>query len=371
MSEADRKQLTEGLGGELADLSTAIEGTATLVCEAVGQPDVLANRAQQLWSSIRRLRFLSDKVMTAGRTPAFRTKPTEVSAALHALRAELGHLTDGLQIELHAATALPPAMADQEALKRALLFLVHAMLEREPDARLLTLRTSTEVTDYEAPRVVATVEVESEAGFGADRNPDRVPIAEAAARNLLAGMGAELDLKHRPGLRCRARVALTAATVGRPVIRTTSPPRLPHPFGGVLLLDDDPMVRSLIQTELSGDGRRVISCADGTAARSLFRATPERFELMVLEAETRRGRGAVLAAEALAATPDVRVLLLTASDDLWAGEAAWPDGRWAELRKPFGIPELRSVVQQLLGPPSAVPQPAEPRSSLTNDAAED
>ena len=108
--------------------------------------------------------------------------------------------------------------------------------------------------------------------------------------------------------------------------------------------------RSLVAREMEKTGRRVFCCADGAAARSLFSATPERFELLILDREARRQPGAVLAAEALSKSPELKILLL--GTEPRPGEEPGPDlGQGCRvLHKPFGITELRDAVGYLLGP---------------------
>jgi DNA-binding response OmpR family regulator len=97
-------------------------------------------------------------------------------------------------------------------------------------------------------------------------------------------------------------------------------------------------------------GRNVIACDEGKAAQSLFSATPERFELLILEQDARRLSGEELAAQALRDWPDVRVILLTSRPSRHhARTESTPDPRCVRIPKPFGLMELRSVIGELLG----------------------
>ena len=49
-----------------------------------------------------------------------------------------------------------------------------------------------------------------------------------------------------------------------------------HAYGGILIVEDDPAVRTVVAREMEKTGRRIFSCPDGAAARSLLLATPER-----------------------------------------------------------------------------------------------
>ena len=56
----------------------------------------------------------------------------------------------------------------------------------------------------------------------------------------------------------------------------------------------------MLTNELRRLGRHVIACDEGRAAESLYSATPERFELLILEQDARRLSGNALAAQAMA-----------------------------------------------------------------------
>ncbi len=345
---APARSLAEKLGAELADLATAIDGGAEHLCAVLHDPAGIPEHADRLRVVVLRLRRLSEKVMSSTRVPTVRLASVDVRTVLARLRDELcAHALDGLQVESAAAATLPAARSDRDVLGLALLFLVHALLELEPNARLLGLRASTRLRDDEAPRVEVVVEVETAAGHGRRLACRHVPLAEVAARNLLTALGAELDLSHRPGARCRAHVLLPAAGHEAPA-PASAPAGSVHPFGGVLLVETDPAVRRMVQAELSQCGRHVVPCADTSSARSLFDATRERFELLVVDAAARRGPGTQLAAEALAANQDVRVLLLASDSDALDETRAWPAERWCLLEKPFTAAQVREAAERLL-----------------------
>ena len=337
------------MGGELADLASCVEGNAQLLCESIGDPVQVAEQAELLWAAVGRLRLFSEKILTSARTPPLEPTPVNLRTLLVSVRHELqDHAIDGLQVKSASDATLPQALADADALRKVLLFLVQSMLKREPNACVLGLRArcASDTT------VELLVEVESESAQ-VDRSRSSAPLGEVAARRLLAALGGQLDLEHDLGRRCSARILLQAVPAD-----LTSPAPAPttvmtaHPFGGVLVLEDDPAIRSMVKREIAKTRRRVVCCADGAAAQSLFHATPERFELLILEVESRGERGTKIAAEALSTSPEARVLFL-AGDALEGEEVpAGPMDRCRVLRKPFGVLELRQAVGALLGPGS-------------------
>jgi hypothetical protein len=90
----------------------------------------------------------------------------------------------------------------------------------------------------------------------------------------------------------------------------------------------------------------VFACADGAAARSLMQATPERFEMLVVDHAARLDAGDQLAVTAARLCPMLKVFVLSdlADQQLPADLAA----RVTRIRKPFGVQELRRALATAL-----------------------
>jgi len=327
------------LGAQVADLITGVEGHAQLLCESIGDPPRVAAQAAELWRAVRKLRLFGEKLSLSSPPKPIACQPTDVRALLVQLHGEIETLVGGgMPVRFRAAWALPRATADADALAKAVLFLVDAVLELEPRASSLALSASTIMDHDAAPAIEVRVEAESDdqCDHGAQLP---LPLGHTAAHNLIAGFGGELEIDHVPGLRATATIYLSAAFAAVPEPPAPiGPPAAEHPFGGVLVLESSPDVRSVIQRELSRVGHRVVCCADEAAARSLFAATPDRFELLILEG----GVGDALTLELSRTHPDVALLRLT--DD----RSGVVQGV-AELPKPFGITEFREAVGRTLG----------------------
>ena len=348
-------ETAEDLGSELADLATGVEGHAQLLCESIGNPRLVATQAQRLWSSVRKLRLFSEKVLSSRRTPAVRRTATDVGSLLKSLRQELEDYSGaGLRVKCATASFLPPAMADKQSLRKAVLFLVDTLLDLETDAGVLVLQASNKVDDDLVTSVEIEIRVEGEDSQRTGRDAVQPStLGYAAANNLVHCLGGKLQLEHWPGLCSTARIQLDSAPTEEPAAvpePLEEPLPTQHPFGGILIVEDDPGVRAVVAREMEKTGRRIFCCADGAAARSLFAATPERFELLILDREARRQPGAKFAAEALAQSPDLKILLLGCEPGNERGIAPAPGARCKQLHKPFGIVELREAVHQLLGP---------------------
>lgn len=347
--------VAESVSAELASLASGIEGNAQLLCEAIGSPELVPPRAEQLWGAVRRLRALSEKIQFAIGSNVLRRGSLAVEDVLASVQHELDDWSYGrFQVAVDVAQSLPEVCANANALRRALLYLVEVLFAKEPSAGKLTMRAAINIAE-DAQTVVLHIAVEVEETLSAQApHPAQIELAEAAARNLLAALDAEWTLEHIPGMEVSAWIALPVATEDSEEPAGPSPSGDSHEFGGVLILESDPAVRFMVGQELERTGRQVLLCADGTAARALWRATPERFELLIVDPRGRREMGDQLAADALT-TKGVRIILLGVSDHpALAAAVSGPQPRVVIVPKPFGLMELRDALAQLGVPSEAV-----------------
>jgi len=121
----------------------------------------------------------------------------------------------------------------------------------------------------------------------------------------------------------------------------------------ILLVDDDPALRTLLRTTFEVADVAVVEAADAVAARRKIRRA--RPDVIVLDINMPGTTGLELCAElkSAPATRDIPIVLLTGSED--GAEAAKKAGANAFVRKPFSPLELLSVAERLAGGLSGVP----------------
>ena len=355
----DLETLANGLGEELATMASAIEGHAQLLCEGLGDPQVLAVRADRLWTGVRRLRMFSEKILSFGQVETLPIAPVDARSALDQIAQEIEDTGSRLKVRVTSSGYLPPMLANERALRNAALFLVDTLLRIETRASRLELRAHAEVFEDQATRVRIEIWAEADES-GAPHAPTdhAVHLGYIAARNLLEAQGARLAFDEVEGLSvaCFLSFATTqeAAAIAGSIeagAEEEAGVEAPHHYGGVLILESDPEVRSLIAHELQALGRKMVSCVDGASARSLLEATPDRFEMAVLSADARVEGGCSIAALAAERIEGIRILMLTTraipACDLPAGAEV------QVLHKPFGLQELRDTIRSMAGSPTA------------------
>lgn len=352
----------EALAQELAEIVPGIEGGAYRMMESTTQADARAAAATNLWLSIRRLRQFHDKVSAFASAPTHSAGPTAINDLLLILRQELEYSRLGLEISWVLPPSFPQLKCGQEALLRALLMVCHALLELEPGGLRLSLAAESSF-DTETPFAKLELTVEY------DEDPIREPqagsaslpftIAEQSANNLIRSFGGSLHFEHDRGHSASARIQIPATDEPTPErLRLAAKANdvdhgqraasgaadLRHSYGGVLVLEGDPAVRSLLAAELKTLGRAVFACSDGAAMRSLLQATPDRFELLIVDRPSRLdSRDASIA---LHLCPDLKVFMLSDSDEVGSSNALI--ARAHRIKKPFGLQDLRRALGTVL-----------------------
>jgi two-component system chemotaxis response regulator CheY len=120
----------------------------------------------------------------------------------------------------------------------------------------------------------------------------------------------------------------------------------------ILLVDDDPDIRSLTRTFLEHEGYRVHSCGDPERASQIFRSSLENsasIDLLITDFYMPERSGMELAQELKALRRELPVLLISGGllriEQL---EHLRTEG-WYFLGKPFALPGLLTTVHRILG----------------------
>ena len=120
-----------------------------------------------------------------------------------------------------------------------------------------------------------------------------------------------------------------------------------EPHGGerILVVDDEPRIRSLIETRLQLCGYRVALAGDGEEAVESFQRQPADLVILDLMLPRLDGYGVL---EAVRAVSDVPVLMLTACDRVEERILGLELGADDYLVKPFSLTELEARIRSVL-----------------------
>jgi len=116
----------------------------------------------------------------------------------------------------------------------------------------------------------------------------------------------------------------------------------------ILLADDDKSTRDLVRRALEMDGHQVHLAEDGTDAWSAFQAAPTAFDLVISDVEMPGTDGVTVAKNVLAASPAVKVLLMSGFTDALDRARGLGPGRFDVLPKPFTLEQIRRSIKTVL-----------------------
>lgn len=354
------ERVAAAVAEELANLVSAIDLAANDLVACAPEPKAVPRAAERFASEVRRLVVLHRKLELLGdglATPTERCR-CDLEAVLRSLGDALQQSRFGLQVHRDLRPDLPPIAVHCEVLFELLLFACSTMFHRCGATRLCIAAEPALETGNRL-RIELMLEWCGE--------PDRETTAEPAiaaleldvARRLAEAHGGMIQLRRCPNGAVvavlelptlgaderepeRTEAAAIAAVAPSTVPETPKAPR--HRFGGALVIENDPAIRAMLARELRVQGRAVFTCADAGAARAFLQATPERFEVLILDDDRRLQGGDALGEAIRTLTPGLKICLL--------GQPATPAGQeWPgiqTLRKPFGVDELRRGLAAIL-----------------------
>jgi two-component system cell cycle sensor histidine kinase/response regulator CckA len=113
----------------------------------------------------------------------------------------------------------------------------------------------------------------------------------------------------------------------------------------ILLVEDEALVRNLVQLMLTNEGYAVLSAKDGQEALELSEAFKDPIHLLLTDVRMPRLDGVMLRQLIRAQRPDIRVIVMSGETANTIAVENTPD---AFLKKPFIPPTLLKCVQRVL-----------------------
>ncbi len=363
-------QLTGGIAHDFNNLLTVISGNLqVLEDEADGSSDSFS---QQLIGAAaratRRGAELTSKLLAFSRRQVLQPTMVDTQALLHSLTDMLRRTLDQrISITLQAEGAL--CLADPVQLESALLNIAINSRDAMPQGGTLCFSSrdlsklphGVTVEPGQAPAAGYVAIAVSDNGSGmAEAVKERAFEPFFTTKETGRGTGLGLSTVYGFARQSRGAVAIDS-TPGNgttvtlylpridddgdmdadhiPLVADTVPPGL-----RVLLVEDDPEVRNVVERFLDAMGCEVVSCADGEEA---LRVLDSDMGIGLLLTDVALGvgiRGTDLADEAFRRRPGLAVLLMSG----FSSELLEASPAWELLRKPYTRAELERAVVRVL-----------------------
>lgn len=114
----------------------------------------------------------------------------------------------------------------------------------------------------------------------------------------------------------------------------------------ILLVEDDKLLRGLFHATLSAD-YRVLAASNGREAILIFQERCEEIDLLVTDHGLPHLSGRDLITRCRTLRPTIRCVMMSGYDEHLFSSVNSPDN-FRFLAKPFNLPELRTVVSEML-----------------------
>ncbi|MEW6259645.1 MAG: response regulator [Thermodesulfobacteriota bacterium] len=121
-----------------------------------------------------------------------------------------------------------------------------------------------------------------------------------------------------------------------------------RPAGNVLVVEDDPSIRSLIRDLLNRKGYQVKEASDGLNALTVFSEWRQPIDLLITDVVMPRMSGKELARKLRGQRPNLKVLYMTGYTEERLPEAGMIDGNEAFIVKPFAADSFLLAVRRLM-----------------------
>jgi len=355
-------RLAGGVAHDFNNVLTAITGYSDLLLSELG-PSQQAQRddIEQIMQAARRAARLTQQLLAFSRKQVLQPEVIDLNAAVAEMAPMLRRL---IGEDVLLATDLAPDLGlievDPGQIQQVIMNL--AVNARDAMPRGGSLHIATAPADDRVALIV------SDTGHGMDAETRRrafepfyttkergkgTGLGLATVYGIITQSGGEIDLDSAPGRGTTFTIRLPRATAGA---RTPGPaPAIDRAQGSetVLLVEDDPPVRNLIEAILRAFGYTVVSATTGAEALELARRSTRPMHLLISDVIMPGMNGVDLAAILTAAYPELRVLFISGyPDDAIDSHGVLAPGI-AFLQKPFHPEELARKVRAILDAPHA------------------
>jgi PAS domain S-box-containing protein len=366
-------QLTGGLAHDFNNLLTGISGSLELLKTRlkqgrIGELDRYLDIAQ---GAAQRAAALTHRLLAFSRRQTLDPKPADVNRLITELD-ELIRRTMGpaIEVSIRATPELWGVLVDANQLENALLNLCINARDAMPDGGTLMIETVNTVLDEAA---AARLELSpgayirlSVADTGTGMSAEVIARAFDpffTTKPIGAGTGLGLSMVYgfarQSGGQARivsthgegTRVCLYLPRHDIPEATESSViPTVAPPGGGetVLVVDDEPTVRMLVEEALAGLGYHLLTAEDGVQGLAMMNALP-RIDLLVTDVGLPGGiNGRQLADAALGRHPHLKILFITGyAESAVIGKGELPSAMHI-MTKPFSLDALALRIREIL-----------------------
>lgn len=327
-------QLAGGVAHDFNNILTVIIGFGEMLQNTLPDADPKRKQMEQILAAANRATQLTRSLLAFSRKQHMQLVPTDLNALVHKHTQFLTRII-GEDVALEHDLGAEPLMvlADPGQIEQVLMNLAANARDAMPGGGTLRIRTQRVNLDKEFYRehgygqsgsyLLLTV---SDRGTGIDEETQKkifepffttkelgrgTGLGLSTVYGIIKQHGGYICVSSEPGLGTTFSIYLPLIEVE---IEKSHGSSLPIPQGGsetILLAEDDPAVRGLVQSVLSELGYRIILAHDGQEAVEIFSRQTDSIDLALFDVIMPRKSGKQACDELRKLNPSVKVLLLS------------------------------------------------------------
>ena len=370
-------RLAGGVAHDFNNLLTVIKGHSDLLVERLSATDPLANSGRQIQKASDRAASLTRQMLAFSRRQALQPTVLDLNALVLDMSKLLKRLIhEDVEFTVRSGESLGKIKADAGQIEQVILNLVVNACDAMPTGGKLTIETRTVNGTPDLPLdcsketsshyVLMTV---TDTGHGmSDETKARIfePFFTTKAKDKGTGLGLAtvygvvkqsggcIQVDSAPGNGTTFRIYLPRVedAVDTPQVEKLTPVRMPA-NETVLLVEDEPGVRSLACEFLSSAGYKVLIAPDGETALEIAKRRDEQIQLLITDVVMPVMGGAELANRLRERTPDLRIIYMSGYLEENEGDSRFFEDAMF-LQKPFSRESLLQTARAALNSLSAV-----------------
>jgi signal transduction histidine kinase len=372
-------QLTGGIAHDFNNILTVITGTIEILGEAVADRPQLAKIARLIEEAASRGAALTQHLLAFARKQPLQPTSVDINALMvdtvKLLQPTIG---ERVGIDFVPGEDVAPALVDASQLATAILNLALNARDAMPNGGQLRIETANvELQDnriqaYDGPAAGQYVMISiSDTGHGiaaGDLNKVFEPFYTTKEVGKGTGLGlsmvygfvkqskGHITIQSEKGRGTNILICLPRADAeATPVVKTRVPERAELGHETILVVEDDPLVRSYVLTQIRSLGYRTLSASNGLEALAVLRGS-EKIDLLFTDVIMPGAiNGRELSIEASGLRPGLKVLFTSG----YTENAIDHDGRLDHgvqlLKKPYRRSDLASMLRIALTTNAAEP----------------
>lgn len=364
--------LAGGISHDFNNLLAIVSGFCEMAQTQVAGDEKLARYLREIYEATRRASALVRQILAFSRKPEDGVKQVQVNQLIEdVVRLFRETFPRDIEFVVETPVCLPPVRADANQLQQVVMNLCVNARDAMRGGGTLTLRTCLQ-TGAELARQGAdvhgkyvTIEVRDtgcgmtpevkarifEPFFTTKDKDHGTGLGLAVVVGIISNHGGFIDVRSAPGEGTSFLIHLplleqSGATLG--VIEADSPTLIPRGHESILVVEDEPGVRSLLCAMLGNSGYQVFSAADGAEAMEFLARGSEHVDAVILDLNLPRLSGLQVREYFRKTRSAIRTVIVSGHVPPEMRRDLEQAGDVGIVNKPFSLATLGGVLRDVL-----------------------